>query len=202
MDLQEYLKEHLSVPVVASLGTPLGLRGVQSARIADEVLPGQLDALSGMARTPEGAQKLLDLTRDHIPAGSVDTLTGSPEALARLQQVGAGLLPEVMGTGVDTEVQRLANTTGTDAPTVRRMMELLLPLLLSLIGQRATSGKLTAATLGTLFDSAALTGLAVAAPVAVLSSTPDVVVERAAPIPAPVPPERVIAVRAPALAPG
>ncbi|WP_293914111.1 Ig-like domain-containing protein [Deinococcus sp.] len=190
MDIQEYLKEHLSVPVVAALGASLGLRATQSARIADEVLPGQLDALSALSRTPEGAQKLLDLTRDRIPAGSVDTLTGSPEALARLQQVGAELLPEAMGTGVDTEVQRLANATGTDAPTVRRMMELLLPLLLSLIGHRATSDKLTAATLGTLFGGAALTGTA-AAPVAVLTSTPDVVVERAAPVPAPLPPKLV-----------
>jgi Bacterial protein of unknown function (DUF937) len=192
MDLNEYLKEHLSVPVVAALGTSLGLRATQSARIADEVLPGQLDALGTLSRTSEGAQKVLDLSRDRIPAGSVQTLIGSPDALTRLEKAGAGLLPEVMGPGVNTEVQRLANSTGTDAPTVRRMMERLLPLLLSLIGQRAASDKLTAATLGTLFGGAALIGGAAAAPVAVLSSTPDVVVERTAPVAAPAPPERVI----------
>jgi Bacterial protein of unknown function (DUF937) len=187
MDLHDYLREHLSVPVVAALGTPLGLRATQSARIADEALPAQLSAVTELARSPEGAQKLLDLTRDRIPAGSVTSLTGSPEALARLQQVGAGLLPEVMGSGAETEVQRLANATGTDAPTVRRMMEVLLPLLLSLIGQRVTSGKLTAATLGTLFGGAALAGGAAAT---VVSATSDVVVERAAPVP--VPPEPVV----------
>jgi len=182
MNLQEYLREQLNLPLVIKLGTSMGLKATQAAPIADEVLPAQLATLQKLVSTPAGAQSLLDLARDRVPAGTVGQLTGTPQQLAKLQQAGAGLLPEVMGASLTTEVQRVATATKASEANVRRMMELLLPLLLSLIAGRATSEKLTPATLGTLFGGAVLGTAAAGAVVESVSSTPEVVIEKGAPV--------------------
>jgi len=182
MNLQEYLREQLNLPLVSRLGASVGLKATQSAPIADEVLPAQLATLQGFASTPDGAQSLLDLTRDRVPAGTVSQLTSTPQGLEKLQQAGAGLLPEVMGTRLNTEVQRVVTSTGASEANVRRMMELLLPLLLGLIAHRATSDKLTPATLGTLFGGAALGTVAAGSVVGSVSSTPEVVIEKGTPV--------------------
>ncbi|WP_407572894.1 DUF937 domain-containing protein [Deinococcus altitudinis] len=182
MNLQEYLREQLNLPLVSKLGTSMGLKATQAAPIADEVLPAQLATLQKLVSTPAGAQSLLDLARDRVPAGTVGQLTGTPQQLAKLQQAGAGLLPEVMGASLNTEVQRVAASTKASEANVRRMMELLLPLLLGLIAGRATREKLTPVTLGTLFGGAVLGTAAAGAVVGSVSSTPEVVIEKGAPV--------------------
>jgi len=191
MNLQEYLREQLNLLLVSRLGASMGLKATKAVPIADEVLPAQLATLQRLSGTSAGAQSLLDLTRDRVPAGTVGQLTVTPQGLEKLQQAGAGLLPEVMGTTLNTEVQRVVTSTGASEANVRRMMELLLPLLLSLIAGRATSEKLTAATLGTLFGGAALGTATAGAVVASVSSTPEVVIEKGAPVTARItPPNR------------
>jgi len=182
MNFQEYLREQLNLPLVSRLGASMGLKATQAAPIADEVLPVQLATLQRLSSTPDGAQSLLNLARDRVPAGTVSQLTNTPQELAKLQQAGAGLLPEVMGASLNTEVQRVVASTGATEANVRRMMELLLPLLLGLIAGRATSEKLTPATLGTLFGGAVLGTAAAGAVVGSVSSIPEVVIEKGAPV--------------------
>jgi Bacterial protein of unknown function (DUF937) len=183
MNLQDYLREQLNLPVIGRLGASLGIKAVQAAPIADEILPAQLDVLHRLARTPEGAQRLLDLARDRVPSGTVNQLTSSQDGLARLQQAGATLLPEVLGPALPAELTRVATLTRSDEGLVRGLMERLLPLLLGLIAGRAASEKLTPATLGTLFGGAALaSGAADGATVATAFSKPEVVIERGAPV--------------------
>jgi len=179
MTLREYLREQLNLPTIGHLGKKLGLKATQAVPVADEVLPAQLDTLSRLASTPEGASRLLNLAEERVPAGTVNQLTSSPEGLTRLQQAGATLLPEVMGPAHLTEVTRLAASSKVSEPQVRQLMELLLPLLLKLIAGRATAEKLTPATLGTLFSGVAAVGEVTAT---TLSSKPEVVIEQGAPV--------------------
>ena len=181
MNLQEYLREQLNVPVVGRLGASFGLKAPQSTSIADEVLPAQLDALNRLSGTPEGAQTLWTLAHDRVPGGTVNQLTSNPQELAKLRPAGARLLPEVMGFSLGTEVTRVAASSGASEVQVRQMMELLLPLLLGLIAGRARSEKLTVSTLGTLFGGAALAGVA-GTGVGAVSSTPEVVIQQGAPV--------------------
>ena len=191
MNLQEYLREQLNLPLVGRLGASVGLKAAKAVPIADEVLPAQLATLQRLASTPAGAQSLLGLARDRVPTGTVGQLTGTPQQLTKLQQAGAGLLPEVMGASLNTEVQRVVSITQASESHVRQMMELLLPLLLGLIAGRAVSEKLTPTTLGTLFGGAALGTVAAGAVVGSVSSTPDVVIEKGAPVtPRATPPNR------------
>ena len=187
MTLQDYLREQLNLPLVSRLGASVGLQTAQAASIADEVLPVQLATLERLAGTPTGAQQVLDLARDRVPRGTVGQLTGTPQQVAKLQQAGAGLLPEVMGASVNTEVQRVVTATRAGEAHVRHMMELLLPLLLGLIATRATSEQLTPATLGTLFGGAVLGTAAVGTVVGSVSSTPEVVIEQGVPVSARMP---------------
>ena len=181
MNIQEYLREQLNVPVVGRLGASVGLKAPQSTSIADEVLPAQLDALNRLAATPDGAQKLWNLAHDRVPSGTVNQLTSNPQELAKLQPAGANLLPEVMGSSLNTEVARVAASSGASEVQVCQMMELLLPLLLGLIAGRARSEKLTPATLATLFGGAAVAGVA-GTVVGTVSSTPEVVTVQGAPV--------------------
>lgn len=180
MNLQEYLKDQLDLPLVGRVGASLGLKATKSAPIADEVLPAQLAVLEKLSSTPAGAQRLLDWAQNRVPAGTVRQLTATPQELKRLQQAGASLVPEVMGSSLSSQVQRVAAKTKVNEAKVRQMMELLLPLLLGLIAEQATSAKLTPATLGTLFGRAALGTVAADAVVRTVSSTPEVVIEQGA----------------------
>jgi hypothetical protein len=95
MNLREYLREQLNLPLLSRLGASVGLKAIQAVPIAAQVLPAQLATLQALAGTPDGAQRLLDLARDRVAAGTVGQLTASPQEVERLQQVGAGLLPEL-----------------------------------------------------------------------------------------------------------
>jgi hypothetical protein len=180
MNLREYLREQLNLPLLSRLGASVGLKAIQAVPIAAQVLPAQLATLQALAGTPDGAQRLLDLARDRVAAGTVGQLTASPQEVERLQQVGAGLLPEIMGTFLNTEVARVAAGSRASEVHVRQMMELLLPLLLTLIARRAASEQLTSDTLGTLFGGTVLGATATVVESAALK--PGVVIEQGAPV--------------------
>ncbi|GGR32962.1 DUF937 domain-containing protein [Deinococcus ruber] len=180
LDERRYLQAHLNAPTIERLGAGLGLDAHQAQAVAAEILPAQLAVLTQLAGTHVGAQRLLDVAYNRVPLGPVDVITTTPADLSRLQEAGAALLPQLMGVAGDQDTQRIAASSGVPGATVRRMMELLLPLLLGLIAGRVTERGLTADTLGVLFGSAALVP---AAPVStVLSSTPQVIIKRGVPV--------------------
>jgi len=191
MTLQEYLREQLNLPTIGRLGASLGLRATRAVPIANEVLPAQLDQLQQIASTSEGSRQLWDLAQNRVPAGTLQQLIGTAEGLKKLQASGETLLPEVMGPSYLPEITRLAVSGKVNETQVRQLMELLLPLLLSLIAGRASAEKLKPASLGTLFGGVAAVG---AVTPATLSSKPEVVAQsvpmREVPVAQTVPPAR------------
>lgn len=185
MTFQDELRQQLDPALVTRLGTFVGLNRDQAVAVADEALPTQLDRLTRQASTVPGAQRLLDVARDHMLGGTAEELAGTDERLTHLRRAGTGLLPEVMGAELEGEVQRVATQSGVPEVSVRPLMALLLPLLVGLLAGRARGRGLDAATLPTLFGSTAVIGAGALITDTVRTVPPTVVTASATPMKGP-----------------
>ncbi|GGR30071.1 DUF937 domain-containing protein [Deinococcus ruber] len=150
MNTLELLQNELGGTVMERLGSVLGLGAAQARSVGEVILPVQLGALARQVHLPGGAQKLLDMA-GQVPQGSVQELIASDSGTQRLRQVGGALLPDLMGSSLDSEVRRLSDQTGVSGSSVHGLMQMVLPLVLGWLGTHARSLGLNAAGLGSLF---------------------------------------------------
>ncbi|WP_425146035.1 DUF937 domain-containing protein [Deinococcus sp.] len=151
MNILELLKAELGGAVMDRLGGALGLSSAQAQAVGEHALPTQLAALSEQARLPGGSQRLLDLAAQ-VPAGSAQELVASESGVAQVRQLGASLLPQVLGGGAEAQVQRIATQTGVSGGSVQGLMQMILPLVLGFLGRHVAASGLNAGNLGSLFD--------------------------------------------------
>jgi hypothetical protein len=96
-------------------------------------LPLLLGALAKNAQTDEGAQSLHGaLARDHDGGvlGNLGGLFGNPEA-----SPGAGILRHVLGQKQPAAEQAVARTSGLDPATVSRLLVMLAPVVMGVLGR-------------------------------------------------------------------
>lgn len=154
MDILELFKSQLSGSVMERLGSAVGLDAAQAQSIGQAVLPAQVAALQGKASTQAGAQQLLDLAAQ-LPAEGTQEPLGTPAGLEQMRQSGTALLPQLLGSGMDEQLSRVAAQTGASSSSVQGMMQMTLPLVLGVVAQQASRLGLDAGNLGSLFSSTA-----------------------------------------------
>lgn len=150
MNMLELLNTHLDGPLMERLGAAQGLDPAQARRIGAAVLPAQVAILSRQASTEAGARQLLDLSRQ-VPQGRANDVVTGPGGPEQLQQSGAALLPQLLGSDADAAAGQVAAQTGAPLSGVLGMMQMVLPLVLGVVGQQATQQNLDAGQLGRLF---------------------------------------------------
>jgi len=119
--------------------SPAGPDPVTVQKGLEAVLPVLLGALVGKAGTKEGAAQLAEHLKR--PDNDGRLLEEVSEALQgdrgeEFRQKGKYLLDELIGTNQPALVGRLAEHTGLKKNQVARLMQVVLPLLLNLLGQR------------------------------------------------------------------
>ena len=154
MDILELFKSQLSGLVMERLGSAVGLDAAQAQSIGQAVLPAQVAALREKASTQAGAQQLLDLAAQ-LPAEGTQEPLGTPAGLEQVRQSGTALLPQLLGSGMDEQLSQVAAQTGASRSGVQAMMQMTLPLMLSVVGQQASKLGLDAGSLGSLFSGTA-----------------------------------------------
>ncbi|GGL02854.1 DUF937 domain-containing protein [Deinococcus radiotolerans] len=182
--LLDWLRAQLAGPVGERLGVAAGLGASGAGRATQAALPVLLAALVRRAGTDAGAQELLDrgaATRDLVdPDGApVTRLLSDPAETARIEGQGRALLGSVF-PNLDPVTGRLGSALGSSGASAGRLLALLGPFLLALLGARARAGGLGAADFRTLLGGlggnlggllpAGLGGLRT-----LLDETPDVV---------------------------
>ena len=163
--LLEFLKGQFSGPVAERIGASAGFGGGASKRAAQAALPLILNSLVQKGRTESGANDVLNMARPfesltdadgHLRAGVLDDAAES----ARIEGQGRGLLGGLFGN-VDQVAGRLGTALGGSGASAGRLLALMTPLVLSMLGNRARSGGMGAAGFSGLLGGlgAGLTGL-------------------------------------------
>lgn len=187
--LLELIQGQFGGEVAAQLGGLAGLGGRSAAQAVGGALPLLLDGLAEGAQTPGGAQRLLDLANQHRHLGPPAAALAQPNAAQTLQSAGETALPALLGSRQNAVVGRLATAVGAPSGGVLKLLKLLSPLLLGVIGGQVGARGLNAGGLAGLLGglrgqlsgllpsglgalSGLLGGAGVAAPVAPATPAP------------------------------
>ncbi|MFC4638943.1 DUF937 domain-containing protein [Deinococcus hohokamensis] len=162
--LLDFYKTQFSGENAERIGVAAGIaHGGQRATSA--ALPLVLDALVHRGRTESGAADILNLARVFLGLSGAGGqlklgVLADRAALERLEGEGSGLLDGFFGH-VDELTGRLETALGGSDRSARRLLSLLLPLVLSVLGRRAQEEDLNAEGLSRLLGdlSGSLAGL-------------------------------------------
>ncbi|GGL91028.1 hypothetical protein GCM10010840_31380 [Deinococcus aerolatus] len=139
--LLKYLQTQFSGAVGQQIGALAGYGGGAKRQAALAALPVVLAALAGKA---QAGGNLDTLARPFAPltsgSGQIDTaLLDSPVEVARIEGQGRGLLPSLFGD-VNAVTGRLGSALGGSGDSSRRLLALLTPLVLSVLGSARPNG--------------------------------------------------------------
>lgn len=150
----DFLKGQFSGEAAERIGTAAGFGGNAGRRATQAALPLVLNALVQKGRTEAGATDLLNLARpfeslaDSHGQLNTNTLNDAAET-ARIEGQGRGLLGGLFGN-VEGLSGRLGTALGGSGASAGRLLALMTPLVLAVLGRRASAGNLGAAGLSGL----------------------------------------------------
>ncbi|MDL2344538.1 DUF937 domain-containing protein [Deinococcus sp. MIMF12] len=191
--LIETLRGRLSGQSGEALGRAAGFTPSTAGRAAAAALPVLLAALARKGQDGAGAADLLNRSRDleGLAAGPLPT---DPAEITRLEGQGRPLVTHLFGSA-DAVTGRLGSAVGGSGASTGKLLALLAPVVLGLLGREARASGTDAAGLSRVLGD--LPGLlpslippgmpslsALLAPPVVAAATPQV---RAAPVPRPAP---------------
>lgn len=149
-NLLELIQGQFGGEVAGRLGGLAGLGGRSAAQAVGGALPLLLDAVAEQAQTPGGAQRVLDLAGQYRHLGTPAEVLAQPNAAQTLQSAGQTALPALLGSRQNAVVGRLATAVGAPSEGVLKLLGLLAPLLLGLVGAQASARGLNAGGLAGL----------------------------------------------------
>ncbi|NTY00673.1 DUF937 domain-containing protein [Deinococcus sp. JMULE3] len=165
MNFTELLHSFFDEQATADLGRVAGVDPAAARRALEAGLPLQLDALAAQAGTPMGAH-IAEAIESLPRFESVQGVLNEPDGASNLQQAGELLAPALLGDGAGSLARQVSERAGVDAGGADRLLQLSLPLLLSLLGRFGVTAGNVASMLGGLSGSLAggLTGAAMVVP--------------------------------------
>ncbi len=159
MDLMQMLQGHLNDDVMNQIGGQIGAEPQQTAAAASGIFASLLGGMAQNAATPGGLQSLMGaLDSDHDGSVLDDLMgmvsgnasTGSPSALN-----GAGILGHILGGQKEQVAQQVSQSSGLDMGQVMKLMPILAPILMGVLGKAKSGGQLGLGNLASiLFGSA------------------------------------------------
>ncbi|GGR99095.1 DUF937 domain-containing protein [Deinococcus sedimenti] len=138
MNFVELLHSFFDDSGVARLAQAADLDADRTRRLLDAGLPLQLDALAAQAGTPTGPH-IAEAVASLPPFDSVAAVLNEPDGASNLQQAGELLAPALLGDRAGTLARQVAGQAGTSEEDADRVLQLTLPLLLSLLGRAGLS---------------------------------------------------------------
>lgn len=153
-NLLDFIKGQFTPAVADQVGRAAGFGGSTAGRATLAALPLVLNALVNKGRTEAGAGDLLNMARPlgHLAAadGTLNTnLLNDAAETARIEGQGRGLLGSLFGN-VEAITGRLGTALGGSGANAGRLLAILTPLMLGLLGNRARTGGVGAGALSGL----------------------------------------------------
>ncbi|HAJ13088.1 MAG: DUF937 domain-containing protein [Hydrogenophaga sp.] len=155
--LTDELFAQLQGAPLQQIARQLGTSTDQTRDAVGAALPLLLGALGRNAAQPQGAQALFGaLQRDHAGGAGVDlggllgALLGGGAAPAQPARAsdGAAILGHIFGGALGQAESGLGRATGLDSNKVGSLLQMLAPIVMSFLAQRASGGGLDASGLG------------------------------------------------------
>ncbi|WP_064015307.1 DUF937 domain-containing protein [Deinococcus puniceus] len=140
-NLLDFIKGQFTPAVAEQVGKSAGFGGSTAGRATLAALPLVLNALVNKGRTEAGANDVLNMARPlgHLAAddGTLKTnLLNDAAETARMEGQGRGLLGGLFGN-VEAVTGRLGTAVGGSGANAGRLLAILTPLVLGLLGNRA-----------------------------------------------------------------
>jgi hypothetical protein len=158
MNLMEILQGQMSEQVLGQLGQQIGADTQQTATAANGIFASLLGGLAQNAQSPSGLQGLMGaLDKDHD--GSVlDDLMGMVSGQATASPAaanGVGILGHILGGQQQPVAQQISQSSGLEMGQVMKLMPILAPILMGVLGKAKNTGGLGIGDLaGVLMGSA------------------------------------------------
>jgi hypothetical protein len=146
MDLMSILQGHLSDDVLNQLSDHVGADKGQVAEAANGIFASMLGGLAKNAST-EGGLSALGSALDTNHDGSIlDNLGGAVSSILQggggNALNGAGILSHVLGGDQQATAQQVADHSGLDMSQVMKLMPILAPIVMGVLGKAKSGGGL------------------------------------------------------------
>jgi len=152
MNLVEQIKNQLLSGVISQLSSVLGASEGTTGTAVSAAVPALLSALSGMASSGSGAQKLLSAL-GHLGSGSMDNMGHklSTKSDSMLED-GAGILNSLFGSSTISGIVNALSRFASIAPgAAQKLLHYLTPLVLGTIASKFTGKSMNAQGLVNMF---------------------------------------------------
>ena len=155
--LLETLQAEFSGENADRIGRAAGFSGATAGKAVLGALPVVLSALIGRGRTEAGAAELLNNSQELERLTGTDgrlnaSLLGDSAEMARLEGQGRGVLGQLYGN-VDALTGRLGTALGGSGANAGRLLSLLTPLVLGLLGRTARTSRMSPVVLSGLLGA-------------------------------------------------
>lgn len=148
MDLMQLLKDQVSGQVMEQISQQVGAEPQQAASAADGIFASLLGGLANNAASPAGLQALMGaLDKDHDGSVIDDLMgmvTGNAQAANPNAVNGVGILGHILGDQQENVAQQVSESSGLNASQVMKMMPILAPIVMGLLGKMKNGGLQTA----------------------------------------------------------
>lgn len=123
------------------IGTRIGADGRSTRTAMHAAIPVLLAALSADARRGSGLRQALEQDHDGAILDQLDDYLGGNAHLSPRTTNGAGILEHVLGGRQGEMAQALSAKSGLDLSTILKLLPILAPILMGMLGKRGrTSG--------------------------------------------------------------
>jgi hypothetical protein len=160
MDLMQTLQEQLSGHTLTQISQQIGATTEQTSSAANGVFAAMLGGLANNASTPTGLSALTTaLDKDHD--GSIlNDVAGMIGGILQGQTTGAnngaGILGHVLGDKQDQVAQHVSESSGLDMSQIMKLMPILAPIVMGVIGKIHSSNSAQQSTGGGFGDLASI----------------------------------------------
>lgn len=160
MDLMQILQGQLSDDVVGQISQHIGAEPEQTASAANGIFATLLGGLANNASSEGGLSALGSaLDRDH-DGSMVDDLLGMVGGMMQGNQSGnatngSGILGHILGEQQEPVAQQISQSSGLNVSQVMKLMPILAPIVMSVLGKARNQGGLDLGSLANILMGSA-----------------------------------------------
>ena len=154
IDIMDMVKGAVSKQIMGKLGGLLGTDESKTSSAFEKAAGAILGGLMKKAGTKDGARVVYESTKNQDDGilDKLDDILGGGQATVDLEKSGGGILETIMGGGQTGILEVLAKAIGLDGNTVGKLLKMVAPIVLAVIGRHIKSKAMDMVGLGNLLN--------------------------------------------------